>query len=107
MSAGWLHGGLLHIGVNFYGVRFLAPAIAELYGPSRMVIIYTVSSVAGFLLSSSMGLTRFGGGTVTMGASAAMLGLIGALYYYRRRSGSPAIGSPAGSRGPETPAFAV
>lgn len=97
LSAGWLHGGLLHIGLNLYAVRFLAPAIAELYGPSRMVIIYTVSSVAGFLVSSTMGLFHFGGGTVTMGASAAMLGLIGALVYYGRRSGSRAIGTQAWS----------
>ena len=31
------------------------PAIAELYGPGRTVIIYTVAGVAGFLLSSTIG----------------------------------------------------
>jgi rhomboid protease GluP len=96
LSAGWLHGGVLHIGFNLYAVRFLAPAIAELYGPSRMVIIYTVSSVAGFLLSSSMGLFGFGAG-LTLGASAALLGLIGALVHYGQRSGSRAIGTQAWS----------
>ena len=40
LSAGWLHGGLLHILFNMMAVRQLAPAIAELYGPGRMVIIY-------------------------------------------------------------------
>jgi rhomboid protease GluP len=96
LSAGWLHAGLLHIGFNLYWVRFLAPAIAELYGPSRMVIIYSVSSIAGFLLSSSMGLVGLGG-RLTVGASAPILGLIGALVYYGRRSGSRAIGAQAWS----------
>jgi rhomboid protease GluP len=96
LSAGWLHGGLLHIGFNLYWVRFLAPAIAELYGPSRMVIIYSVSSIAGFLLSSSVGLVGLGG-RLTVGASAPILGLIGALVYYGRRSGSRAIGAQAWS----------
>jgi rhomboid protease GluP len=95
LSAGWLHGSLLHIGFNLYWVRFLAPAIAELYGPSRMVIIYSVSSVTGFLLSSTMGLLHVGAGIVTVGASAPILGLIGAMVFYGRRTGSRAIGSQA------------
>ncbi len=94
LSAGWLHGSLLHIGFNLYWVRFLAPAIAELYGPSRMVIIYSISSVTGFLLSSAMGFVGMGG-RLTLGASAPILGLIGALVYYGRRSGSRAIGAQA------------
>jgi rhomboid protease GluP len=96
LSAGWLHAGLLHIGFNLYWVRYLAPAIAELYGPSRMVIIYSVSSVTGFLLSSSLGLFGLGAG-LTVGASAPILGFVGALVYYGRRSGSRAIGGQAWS----------
>jgi membrane associated rhomboid family serine protease len=96
LSAGWLHAGLLHIGFNLYWVRFLAPAVAELYGPSRMVIIYSVSSVTGFLLSSSLGLVGLGAG-LTLGASAPILGFVGALVYYGRRSGSSAVGRQAWS----------
>jgi rhomboid protease GluP len=96
LSAGWLHAGLLHIGFNLYWVRYMAPAIAELYGPSRMVIIYSVSSVTGFLLSSAAGLVGFGA-WLTVGASAPILGFVGALVYYGRRSGSRAIGAQAWS----------
>ncbi|HEV3458789.1 MAG TPA: rhomboid family intramembrane serine protease [Thermoanaerobaculia bacterium] len=95
LAAGWLHGSLLHIGFNLYAVRFFAPAIAELYGPSRMVIIYSVSSVTGFLLSSTMGLLHLGGAPLTVGASAPILGLVGAMVYYGRRGGSRAISSQA------------
>jgi rhomboid protease GluP len=102
LSAGWLHGGLLHIGFNLYWVRFLAPQTAEMYGPSRMVVIYSVSSITGFLASSTMGLLLphaplIGGAMLTCGASAPILGLLGALVYYGRRSGSRQVGSQAWS----------
>jgi len=94
LSAGWLHGGLLHIGFNVYWVRFLAPQTAELYGAARMVIIYTLSSVAGFLVSSVGNhlFIRFADfGHFTVGASAPILGLLGAMVYYGRRTGSSAV----------------
>src|SRR5919107_3964538 len=52
LSAGWLHGGALHILFNMMWVRQLGPAVGEMYGAARMVIIYTLSSIAGFFLSS-------------------------------------------------------
>src|SRR5688500_15413693 len=55
LTAGWLHGGVLHIFFNVLWIRQLGPAVAELYGPARMIIIYTLSSVAGFALSSVAG----------------------------------------------------
>ena len=91
LSAGWLHGGLLHIGFNLYWIRFLAPETAELYGPARTVIIYTISSITGFLASSLLGVP------LTLGASAPILGLLGALVYYGRRTGSSAVGRMAWS----------
>jgi rhomboid protease GluP len=100
LSAGWLHGSLIHILFNMYWVRQLAPLTAEAYGGSRMVVIYTVSSVAGFLLSSTMGRVFAGvpilqGAGFTVGASAAIFGLLGALVYYGRRGGSSQIGRQA------------
>jgi membrane associated rhomboid family serine protease len=99
LSAGWLHAGLLHIGFNLYWVRFLAPETAELYGPARMVILYTISSITGFLLSSAVGafLPFLGGAMLTVGASAPILGFIGALVWYGRRTGSHHVGRQAWS----------
>ena len=100
LSATWLHGGLLHIFFNMYWVRQLAPATAEMYGPGRMVIIYTAAGVAGFGLSSFAGaylprLPLIGGAQVVVGASASIFGLLGALVYYGRRSGSRIVGGEA------------
>ncbi|MDX2000229.1 MAG: rhomboid family intramembrane serine protease [Thermoanaerobaculia bacterium] len=105
LSAGWLHGSLLHIFFNLYWVRILVPQVAHLYGPGRTVILYTVGSIVGFLASSSAPvlivsvlpaaaplLKVFPGyAPFTLGASAALLGLWGALIYYGRRTGSTAL----------------
>ena len=56
LSATWLHGGLLHILFNMMWVRDLGPSTADVVGPARTVIIYVVSGVCGFLLSSVAGL---------------------------------------------------
>jgi rhomboid protease GluP len=94
LTAGWLHAGVLHIFFNLLWVRQLAPAIAELYGPARMVIIYVISGVTGFTLSSlageflSLPIPFLRGGSITVGASAPIFGLLGAAVCYGRRTGS-------------------
>jgi rhomboid protease GluP len=102
LSAAWLHANLLHILFNMMWVRQLAPATAELYGPGRLVIIYTVSAVTGFGLSTLAGVLFAGvpipllqGARFTVGASAPIFGLLGALVYYGHRSGSRIVHSQA------------
>ena len=85
LSASWLHGSLLHIVFNMMWVRDLGPAMADIIGPSRTVIIYTVAGVCGFFLSSTVGVP------FTMGASASVFGLLGALVHYGKKSGSSLI----------------
>jgi len=101
LSAGYLHGNILHIVFNMMWVRQLIPGTADLYGPGRTVIIYTVSSVSGFLLSSTIGWflpgIPFFGAPLTVGASASIFGLLGAVVYYGRRSGSSMASSQAWS----------
>ncbi len=103
LSASWLHGSLLHILFNMLWVRQLAPATARLYGPGRMILIYLVAGVSGFFLSSTAG-WLFGfmpgplaGAQLTLGASASIFGLLGALVLYGRRGGSTALGQQAWS----------
>src|SRR6185436_1211000 len=93
LSAGWLHGSLLHIVFNLMWVRDLGPAVGDVYGAGRMVVIYTVAGVCGFALSSVAGaylppLPFLRGAQLTLGASASIFGLLGALVYYGRRTGS-------------------
>jgi len=98
LSAAWLHGSALHILFNLMWIRQLAPAVGELYGPGRMVIVYTVGGILGFSASSIAGFVLGGmpipflrGADLTVGASASIFGLLGALVYYGRRSGSSLV----------------
>jgi rhomboid protease GluP len=100
LSASWLHGSLLHIVFNMMWVRDLGPVVADVYGAGRMVIIYTVAGACGFLLSSVAAmylppLPLLRGAQLTLGASAAIFGLLGALVYYGRRTGSHLVRSEA------------
>jgi rhomboid protease GluP len=93
LSAGWLHAGLLHVALNMYWVWQMGPVMADMLGPARTVIIYTVGGITGFALSSFAGafipaLPFLHGASVTVGASAPVFGLIGALYHYGRTSSS-------------------
>ena len=99
LSAGWLHGGLIHIGFNMYWVNQLAPVVAQMYGPGRSALIYLGASVFGFALTSGISYFMPGlpgplrGAQFTLGASAAVFGWLGALIYYGRRSGSTQFSS--------------
>lgn len=101
LSASWLHGGAVHILFNMMALRSLIPAVAHFYGPARTVILYVCAGVAGFTASSlaAQYLTFMPaflrGGQLTIGASASLYGMIGALSYYGRRSGSHLVAAHA------------
>jgi len=73
VTAGFLHGGLLHILMNSWSFMSLGPLVEEVFGGSRMLVIYFCSTVTGFYCSYLMS------ASVSMGASAAIFGLIGAM----------------------------
>lgn len=86
ITAIYLHGGLLHILFNILWVRQLGPAVEEVYGPARLVVVFTVAGVTGYLLSNAVGIW------LTVGASGSIFGLLGALVAYGQRRGG-AFGS--------------
>jgi rhomboid protease GluP len=83
ISANYLHAGLLHILFNMIALRQIAPLVIREFGPHRMVILYFLTGIIGFLVSYLAGVE------LTIGASAAVCGLIGAsLYYGKSRGGT-------------------
>jgi rhomboid protease GluP len=82
MTAGFLHGGLMHIAMNLYVLYDLGPQVEELYGTNRYLVIYLLSSAGGFLAST------YWANTLSIGASAALFGLIGAMIALGVRSQS-------------------
>ena len=81
ITAIFLHGGLPHIFFNLMWVRQLAPEVEELFGASRLILIFIFSGVLGFIFSS------FAGNYFTVGASGSIFGLMGAMIYYGRARG--------------------
>jgi len=77
----YLHGGILHILFNVLWIRQLGPAVEELYGPARFFVIFTVSGLAGFVVSDLLGVS------FTVGASGSIFGLLGAMVAFGRRRG--------------------
>ena len=72
VTAMFLHGGLIHIGFNMMALMQFGPAIEELYGSARYLFIYVFTGVFGFLASAFTG-------HFSLGASGALLGLVGVM----------------------------
>jgi len=73
VTAGFLHGGLLHIGMNSWVLFDLGAQVEQVYGASRLIVVYFLATVFGFLLST------FWTSALSVGASAGIMGLIGAM----------------------------
>ena len=73
VTAGFLHGGLLHIGMNSWVLFDVGSQVEQVYGASRMLVIFFVATVLGFYAST---LWQAG---LSVGASAGIMGLLGAM----------------------------
>ena len=87
ISGGFLHGGLLHIGVNMLSLWYLGRFIEYAIGPWRMLFIYMAS-----LIAAGLGVVYFSAPLVpTVGASGAIFGLFGALFAIGLKLGKPGM----------------
>ncbi len=77
----FLHGGLLHIVFNSMVLLQLGPLVEEEYGTERFFLAYLFSGITGNLASQYLG------SRPTVGASSAILGLMGLLLVYGFRRG--------------------
>lgn len=79
VSAGFLHGFLLHLILNILALGSLGDWVEHAWGPWRTVAIFVFSSIAGCLAS-----LVWCESNIVVGASAGALGLAGALWVGRR-----------------------
>lgn len=87
ISGAFLHGGLIHIGVNMMSLWFLGRFIEFALGPWRMLFVYMAS-----LIASGLGVIYFSDPQVaTIGASGAIFGLFGALFAIGFKLGKPGM----------------
>src|SRR5450755_3760274 len=84
ITAMFLHGSILHIGFNMWVLWDIGPVIEEVYGSARYLFIYTLTGIIGFVLSAFRG-------NFSVGASGALLGLVGVMLAITTKRGGAAM----------------
>lgn len=72
----FLHGSLMHILLNMYSLYVIGSQMETFIGKTKFLLVYVLSGLTGGLLSSALG------GNVSVGASGAIFGLLGAMLYF-------------------------
>jgi rhomboid protease GluP len=80
VTACFLHGGLIHIGFNMMVFLDLGPIVEEVYGSARYLFLYAVMGIVGYVVSGLAG-------NFSLGASGAIMGLVGILIAITTRRG--------------------
>jgi rhomboid protease GluP len=84
VTAMFLHGGLIHIGFNMMVLMDIGPVVEEVYGSARYLFLYLVTGIAGYVLSAYASRLH---PVPSVGASGAILGLIGLMIAITTRRG--------------------
>jgi membrane associated rhomboid family serine protease len=82
ITGGFLHSGILHIGFNMYLLYILGQLMEPAIGSVRFAVIYGVA-----LLAGSFGALLLEPEAMTVGASGAIFGLMGAAFFEMRHRG--------------------
>ncbi len=86
ISAIFLHFDYIHLGMNLFGLYCMAPLIEKAYGKANFLIIYFVCGFLSSLASISWRAYQI---TLSMGASGAVCGLMGAYFFLFQKKSVP------------------
>ena len=87
----FLHYGPLHLALNMYSLYFAGSILESIIGRWRFLVLYVVSGLAG-----SAGAILWSPNALTVGASGAIFGVLGALFVLERRGNISTGGQIAG-----------
>jgi membrane associated rhomboid family serine protease len=73
LTAAFLHGSIIHLGMNMFVLWFIGAPVEQAIGRGRFLALYIVSGLAG-----SAGALLFDPHAITVGASGAIFGILGA-----------------------------
>jgi membrane associated rhomboid family serine protease len=73
LTSAFLHANLLHLGMNMLVLWIIGPPLEEYFGHSKYALVYVVSALAG-----AAGALVWSPNAVTVGASGAIWGIMGA-----------------------------
>lgn len=76
ITAMFLHGSVLHLFVNMYSLWIIGNQLENFLGKNKYLVIYLISGLSGSLMSVSLT------GSLSLGASGAIFGLLGSLLYF-------------------------
>ncbi len=82
ITGGFLHAGLIHLGMNMFALYMIGRILEPALGRVRFVGLYTASLGAG-----ALGVMVLSPGSATVGASGAIFGLMGVLVVLARSRG--------------------
>jgi membrane associated rhomboid family serine protease len=91
VTSAFLHYGPFHLAVNMYSLYFAGSILEHVIGRWRFALLYLVSGIAG-----SAGAAIINPGSVGVGASGAIFGILGALFVLERRGNIATGGQIAG-----------
>jgi membrane associated rhomboid family serine protease len=80
VTAAFLHGNLLHLGMNMLMLWWIGGPVEEALGRGRFLALYVVSALAGSAGALLLSPTSF-----TVGASGAIFGILGAALVFERQ----------------------
>ena len=82
LTCAFLHKGIVHLLFNMYALYVIGPQVESFFGKFKFILIYLLSAISASTLS-----LIFNDNVISVGASGAIFGLLGALlyfgYYYR------------------------
>jgi membrane associated rhomboid family serine protease len=90
ITSAFLHGSILHLGLNMLMLYWIGAPIEEAIGRARFLILYLVSGLAG----AAGALLFTDANAITVGASGAIFGLLGAAVVFERQ-GTHVLGGSA------------
>jgi membrane associated rhomboid family serine protease len=91
VTAAFLHYGPFHLAINMYSLFFAGTLLEHVIGRWRFALLYLGSGIAG-----SAGAILISPDSVTVGASGAIFGILGALFVLERRGSITTGGQIAG-----------
>ena len=74
----FLHAGIMHLLCNMYSLYVIGPQVESFYGKIKYLSIFIISGISGSLLSTALS----GNNAISVGASGAIFGLLGAILYF-------------------------
>lgn len=74
----FLHAGIIHLLCNMYSLYVVGPQVESFYGKLKYLLIFLISGISGSILSLAFSPDN----VVSVGASGALFGVLGAVCYF-------------------------